>query len=190
MKRLIPIMNFNATKDFKMTLDNLSKSGLATQAQFLIDCGYHAAIKAGNYILVRKNSNCGVIDLDCNIIIDCKYITVIAPIECSHDIFALKGSKGDWSLFEIGGDSHGTRYSHIYGFDHDYAVVSTSSAFKDKGIINTDGDIIVPIGKFDNIWDFYGKPIKYDIICEKGVDKLHFSRTNPTVLIRVEENIE
>lgn len=111
--------------------------------------------RQGGKVSCYQHSLYGIINYKGEILIDINCTSIIPAIG-NKTLFTVQNKKYQYGVINIYGDEiiPFGKYRWIDGFDNGIARVISYN--KKCGIINKDGEEILPI-EYDNIWNFYGK---------------------------------
>lgn len=94
---------------------------------------------------------------------------IIPPID--SNIYCVKRIDNQWAAFKLGEPIPIVpfgKYSHMWGFDSGFCLVSVKTddktTFANRGIINEEGIEVIEPYVFNNIWSFYGKSDSFIIV--------------------------
>ena len=111
------------------------------------------------------------------------------PHHCN--LFCVKLKDGRWGAMLYGEKepvvSFG-KYYHMWGFDDWHCLISLDKTFASRGIIDSNGAMVVEPYTYDNIWNFYKKPYS-TIRVEQGEYYYELNRINPRIIEKKTSNI-
>ena len=125
--------------------------------------------KVGDTILffgARKGNYCGIFDGLGNNLLGFNYTVIIPPFMTDKQLFVLKNKDNEWGAYDMKDPYNPTivvpfgTYNYMWGFDSNHCLVSAKGigkpgTFEGRGIINSNGDVVVGFDEYKDIWDFY-----------------------------------
>lgn len=132
-------------------------------------------------ILTYDRFKWGIIDANGKLLFEPKYKSV--SVSDDRQLFTLNTYSGEYFVCNRNGEVivDSGIFDYIDGFSKGYARVKIGHATNSRsdsgnkwGIINTNGDIVLPL-EYDNIWNFHnGKDLPYTTIKKNGMENEKF----------------
>lgn len=149
--------------------------------------------KVGDSIIffgARKGKYCDLFDGLGNSLLGFNYTVITPPFMTDKQLFVLKNKDNEWGAYDMEDPYNPTivvpfgTYKYMWGFDSNHCLVSSKGigkpgTFEGRGIINSNGDVVVGFDEYKDIWDFYNN--RSGLIKAETFDghTLHLLKRNP-----------
>lgn len=125
--------------------------------------------KVGDTILffgARKGKYCGIFDGLGNDLLGMNFTVITPPFMTEKQLFVVKNKDSEWGVYDLKDPYNpivvvpfGT-YKYMWGYDSKHCLVSTKGVgkpgtFEGRGIIDTNGNVVVGFNDYKDIWNFY-----------------------------------
>lgn len=114
----------------------------------------------------RKGKYCGIFDSFGRNLLGLNFLVLAPPVLTSRLIFILQNKDYEWGAINLD-DPYNPQivvpfglYKYMWGYDSEHALVSskgigTPGTFEGRGIINSNGEVVVGFREYRDIWNFY-----------------------------------
>lgn len=123
-------------------------------------------IAPASFFAGRRGKYCGIFDSFGRNLLGLNFLVLTPPILTSRLIFVLQNKDYEWGAMNLEDPYNpqivvpfGT-YKYMWGYDSEHALVSskgigTPGTFEGRGIIDSNGEIVVGFKEYRDIWNFY-----------------------------------
>lgn len=191
--RTAPIVNKEYLDSLRATDDHLE---LVLDVDQVLSKNYDTFIpilQYGSHTLLfgtRKGKYCGISDSLGEDLLGMDFLVIVPPFMTEKHIFVLQNKDYEWGVVNLDDPYNpnvvvpfGT-YKYIWGFDSNHCMVSSKGvgrpgSFEGRGIINSDGEVVVGFNEYRDIWNFYNN--RSGLIKAETFDgqTLHLLKRNP-----------
>lgn len=138
----------------------------------------------------RKGKYCGIFDGLGNDLLGLNFLVITPPFMTNTHVFVLQNKSQEWGVINLD-DPYNPKeivpfgmYRYIWGYDSGHALVSSKSignpgTFEGRGIINSNGNLVVGFNEYKDIWNFYNNQSGLIKVETLGGHELHLLKRNP-----------